>query len=739
MTNKYRAGDSQVDKLIVLGLGLLGASICAAAKKLGLANEIIGISRRQSTIEIAHAKEIIDKSSDSLATLAGNFGEDDLLVLAVPTLAMKSVLSECQEHVPPSVTITDVASVKTKIIEFAEQVNGDIPKNFVPGHPIAGSEKSGINAANPDLFKNHKVVLTPKEMTSKGHINKVSEIWTRLGADVTFMNADDHDRIFAATSHLPHYLAYSLVDTLSRESNANEIFDHAAGGFKDFTRIAGSDPIMWHDIALTNSQFILEIMDRYIADITKLRDAIEKKDSRYLVDTFNRSRLFKTKKTYRNDRGIDFISKPCGELRGEITVPGDKSVSHRSIIFGSLAQGTSEITGFLEGEDSLATLNAFREMGVLIEGPEDGRLIIHGVGLHGLTEPARELDLGNSGTSMRLMTGLLSAQEFKSRLVGDESLSSRPMRRVTVPLLEMGADIRTTADGTPPVEVIGGRLLKPIKYTLPIASAQLKSSLILAAMYADGESVIIEPVITRDHTERMMTAFGCNISVDDSSRSIKIQGGYQHIGTRIDIPGDISSAAFFMVAAAICPGSEINLLNIGINPTRIGVINILKEMGADIEITNRQDELCEPTANIRVRYSSLKGIEIPENQVSLAIDEFPRIFVAAACARGDTILWGAEELKVKESDRIESMAKGLKILGIETDVFDDGIKIIGGKIGSGTVNSNHDHRIAMAFSVAGLRSSGAITIQNCKNIATSFPNFVDIARSVGMKIDLESN
>ncbi|MEC7938754.1 MAG: bifunctional prephenate dehydrogenase/3-phosphoshikimate 1-carboxyvinyltransferase, partial [Pseudomonadota bacterium] len=286
---------------------------------------------------------------------------------------------------------------------------------------------------------------------------------------------------------------------------------------------------------------------------------------------------------------------------------------------------------------------------------------------------------------------------------------------------------------------IGGRLLKPIKYTLPIASAQLKSSLILAAMYADGESVIIEPVITRDHTERMMTAFGCNISVDDSSRSIKIQGGYQHIGTRIDIPGDISSAAFFMVAAAICPGSEINLLNIGINPTRIGVINILKEMGADIKITNRQDELCEPTANIRVRYSSLKGIEIPENQVSLAIDEFPIIFVAAACATGDTILRGAEELKVKESDRIESMAKGLKILGIETDVFDDGIKIIGGKIGSGTVNSNHDHRIAMAFSVAGLRSSGAITIQNCKNIATSFPNFVDIARSVGMKIDLESN
>ena len=308
-----------------------------------------------------------------------------------------------------------------------------------------------------------------------------------------------------------------------------------------------------------------------------------------------------------------------------------------------------------------------------------------------------------------------------------------------MPLLEMGADIRTTADGTPPVEVIGGRLLKPIKYTLPIASAQLKSSLILAAMYADGESVIIEPVITRDHTERMMTAFGCNISVDDCSRSIKIQGGYQHIGTRIDIPGDISSAAFFMVAAAICPGSEINLLNIGINPTRIGVINILKEMGADIKITNRQDELCEPTANIHVRYSSLKGIEIPENQVSLAIDEFPIIFVAAACAKGDTILRGAEELKVKESDRIESMAKGLKILGIETDVFDDGIKIIGGKIGSGTVNSNHDHRIAMAFSVAGLRSSGAITIQNCKNITTSFPNFVDIARSVGMKIDLESN
>jgi len=736
MNKTPNSGAYKINKLVVIGLGLLGSSLCAAAKKLGLARQVIGISRRQSTIEIALKKGVIDRSEDSISQLADEFRDGDVIVLAVPILSFPSILLECCKSVPTFVTITDVGSVKGSVIETAESIYGYIPDFFVPGHPIAGSEKSGINALNSKLFEEHKVIITPVEETQSKHINAVKTLWEQLGAEVRLMTPDEHDNVFAATSHLPHYLAYSLVDTLSKEKNADSIFDHAAGGFRDFTRIAASDPTMWHDIAVTNRDAILEIMDRYIHNLNDLRSAVSNKDSSYLIATFNRARDIKKSSKNKMSSLIDYRAKSVTGLRGTIEVPGDKSISHRSIIFGSLANGMSEINGFLEGEDSLATLNAFRDLGVVIEGPQDGRLVIHGVGLYGLSAPKGDIYLGNSGTSMRLMTGLLSAQPFRSRLVGDESLSGRPMRRVTDPLSDMGAVIEITEKGTPPVDISGTNKLTRINYLLPVASAQLKSSLILAAMYARGLSTIEEPVITRDHTERMMSAFGCGIT-SNVSGCIKIEGGKDYGGTRIDVPGDISSAAFFIVAALICPNSNITICNVGINPTRIGILNILEKMGADIEVINERHDLFEPTADLKVRYSTLKGIKIPKNQISLAIDEFPIIFIAAACASGETILRGAEELRVKESDRIESMAKGLETLGIQTTVYHDGIKIIGGEIGSGTVNSNHDHRIAMAFSIAAIRSSGEVLIEDCKNVATSFPNFIDLAKELGMRIDSE--
>ena len=736
MNKNMNSSAHNINKLVVIGLGLLGSSLCAAAKKLALAKQVIGISRRQSTIEIALSKGIIDRSVDSVSQLADEFSEGDVIVLAVPILSFPTILSECCKSAPSFVVITDVASVKASVIETAKSIYGHIPEFFIPGHPIAGSEKSGITAVNSDLFKEHKVIITPVKETKSKYIDVVKTLWRRLGADVRFMTPVEHDHVFAATSHLPHYLAFSLVDTLSREKNANSIFDHAAGGFRDFTRIAGSDPTMWHDIAVTNREAILEIMDRYIHNLNYLRSAISDKDSSYLIATFNRARDVKNSSKNKRSSLIDYRGGPVTGLKGTIEVPGDKSISHRSIIFGSLANGISEINGFLEGEDSLATLNAFRDLGVIIEGPQNGRLVIHGVGLYGLSAPKGDIYLGNSGTSMRLITGLLSAQPFRSRLVGDESLSGRPMRRVAEPLSDMGAVIEITDKGTPPVDISGTKKLTSINYSLPVASAQLKSSLILAAMYAKGISTIKEPVVTRDHTERMMEAFGCGIT-SNVSGCVKIEGGKDYRGTRINVPGDISSAAFFIVAALICPNSNITICNVGINPTRIGILNILEKMGADIQVINERHDLFEPTADLKVKYSPLKGIKIPENQISLAIDEFPVIFIAAACASGVTILRGAEELKVKESDRIESMAEGLETLGIQTTVYDDGIKIIGGEIGSGTVNSNHDHRIAMAFSIAAIRSSGEILIEDCKNVATSFPNFIDLAKELGMRIDSE--
>lgn len=426
-----------------------------------------------------------------------------------------------------------------------------------------------------------------------------------------------------------------------------------------------------------------------------------------------------------------FITEGQSTIRGEINVPGDKSISHRSIILASIANGTSTVDGFLAGEDCLATLNAFQRMGVAIEGPIDNRLIIHGVGKNGLKQAATPLYLGNSGTSMRLMTGLLAAQQFDSQLTGDESLSKRPMERVSRPLINMGAQV-STHDGKPPLMITGGQQLSGIEYVMPVASAQVKSCLLLAGMYANGDTTVIEPGVTRDHTERMLTSFAYPLK--KSGDRVTISGGGELEASDIQVPGDISSAAFFMVAASIINDAEITIRNVGINPTRIGVLKILEAMGADINVINKR--LCgdEPVADIWIKSAKLEGIDIPIDWVPLAIDEFPVIFIAAAVANGRTILRGAKELRMKESDRIDAMVRGLQSLGLDAQSLEDGAIINGGTLQGGVVDSFGDHRIAMAFAVAGCVAKGAITIKNTDNVATSFPDFVELANRVGMNI-----
>lgn len=421
-----------------------------------------------------------------------------------------------------------------------------------------------------------------------------------------------------------------------------------------------------------------------------------------------------------------------GKLKGNIRVPGDKSISHRSIMFGSIAEGTSHISGFLEGEDSLNTLRAFRALGVNIEGPDEGRVVIKGVGMNGLRPAEHPLDVGNSGTSMRLLAGLFAGQAFDIELKGDVSLSKRPMARVTKPLEEMGARVDTTEDGRPPLKISGGQPLHGINYVMPMASAQVKSCCLLAGLYAQGTTCVTEPAPTRDHTERMLAAFGWPLKKNGST--VCVDGPAKLTACDIDVPADISSAAFFMVGASIAEGSDILLEHVGINPTRTGVIDILRLMGANIELRNQREIGGEPVADIRVRSAPLQGAVIPESLVPLAIDEFPAIFVAAACAQGETVVTGAEELRVKESDRIQVMADGLLSLGIDARPTPDGMVIQGGVIKSGSVHSRDDHRIAMAFAMAGLRAEGKIEIEDCENVNTSFPDFVGLASRAGLGI-----
>ncbi len=431
-----------------------------------------------------------------------------------------------------------------------------------------------------------------------------------------------------------------------------------------------------------------------------------------------------------------FITNPSNSMYGNLKIPGDKSISHRSIMLGSLANGVTKISGFLEGKDVLSTLQCFQNMGVKIERNSDN-IIIYGVGLNGLKKSLVPLNFGNSGTSVRLISGILAAQTFDSELYGDESLSKRPMSRVINPLVQMGALIESN-DGKLPLKIKGGQTLKGIHYDLPVASAQVKSCILLAGLYAQGETCIKESILTRDHTERMLKGLGYRI--DTNKNKICLTGGAQLNATKIQVPSDISSAAFFIVAASIAPQADITLIGVNINPTRTGIIDILKLMGANLSLSNECVIGGELLANIRIQSAQLKGIRIPKDLVPLAIDEFPAIFIAASCAKGETILTNAKELRVKESDRIQVMADGLSILGIENEVFEDGIKIKGGVFSkpSSTIKSHHDHRISMSFAIASLRCHYSIEIEDVDNVQTSFPNFVELANQIGMNINLVS-
>ena len=427
----------------------------------------------------------------------------------------------------------------------------------------------------------------------------------------------------------------------------------------------------------------------------------------------------------------DWVSASAGPLRGSVRVPGDKSVSHRALMLAAIAEGSSHIRGFLEGEDTRATAAVLTQLGVRIEAPSPGERLVHGVGLRGLRGSAQPLDCGNAGTGMRLLAGLLAGQAFESVLVGDPSLSNRPMRRVTDPLAQMGAVVET-ADGRPPLRLAGGSALHGIRYALPMASAQVKSAVLLAGLYATGSTEVIEPHPTRDYTERMLAAFGWPIEFEPGRA--RLDGGHALRAIDVDVPADFSSAAFFLVAASIVPGSELRLPAVGLNPRRTGLLQALRLMGADITVERQREAGGEPVGDLLVRHAPLHGVEVPAELIPDMIDECPVLFVAAAAATGRTVVRGAAELRVKESDRIATMAAGLRTLGVAIGETPDGAIVEGGPIGGGAVESLTDHRIAMSFAVAGLLAADPVRINDCRHVATSFPGFRELANGCGFAL-----
>lgn len=734
-----------IKRVLVIGLGLIGGSFAKALKTRSCVEEVVGADRNPDECRLGLDLGVVDRVAEDLAA---EVGLADLIVLAVPVKAMEKVLAEIKPHLRLQTLVTDVGSTKTNLVTAARAIFGRLPPTFIPGHPIAGAEKSGVRASDADLFERHKLILTPLPETDPDATLELARLWQAVGAEVLQMEVERHDEVLAATSHLPHLLAFSLVDTLAREEENLDIFRYAAGGFRDFTRIAASDPTMWHDICIANREAILAQIDRYTSGVGRLRAAVDSGDSETLLGIFTRAksardhftRLINKTGYSSNDHmaGVSLRAQRTDEIDGQINLPGDKSISQRAIILASLAEGVTDITGFLENEDSLATLQALRDMGVVIEGPHQGQVRVYGVGLNGLQPPPGPLYLGHSATAMRLLAGVLAAQPFDTELFGDEALSQRNMTRVVDPLRAMGAQIEISDTGGAPLRIKGGQALQGIEYTLPMPSAQVKSALLLAGLWASGETRIREPVLTRDHTERMLAAFGADVEAGEQGVVIKAPRALT--ATRVAIPRDISWAALCGIAVAGSGHGQLELDAVGMNPTRTGALEVLQQMGLQVEVNAQPDQAGEPVAQLNIQAGSrLQAVQVGGELLSRAMDELPLLLVAAAQAEGVSRFNGLSRLRHKEEDPVGRTVELLRTLGINVEESEDEVVVTGAGINGGQVDAAGSLRAGMAALALGFSCSEPCLIDRCGSLLSACPDFVEQAQRVGLKVHKEED
>lgn len=739
------SGQSQyrLDRVLIIGLGLIGGSFAKALKIRSCVREIVGADRNEDECRLGLELGVIDRVASDLEA---EVSAADLIVLAVPVKAMESVLEQIRPWLRLRTLVTDVGSTKGNLVAAARRLFGQLPPTFIPGHPIAGAEKSGVRAADADLFERHKVILTPLPETDPNATLELARLWQAVGAEVLQMEVERHDEVLAATSHLPHLLAFSLVDTLAREEENLDIFRYAAGGFRDFTRIAASDPTMWHDICIANRTAVLAQIERYTTGLERLRDAIDTGDSQSMLGIFTRAKAARdhftrllTGSAYSSNDHTARVTLRVGSdgsPAGELVLPGDKSVSHRAIILAAIADGVTDISGFLESEDSLATLQAMRDMGVVIEGPHQGHVRIYGVGLHGLKPPPGPLYLGHSATSMRLLAGVLAAQPFDTELFGDESLSRRNMSRVAEPLRLMGAEIETGEGGGPPLKIKGGRRLQGIHYPLPMPSAQVKSALLLAGLWAEGETRIVEPVATRDHTERMLCALGVEVHRERDEVCLKSVNALQ--ATRVDVPRDLSWATLFILVASLKPDADLLLKGVGVNPSRSGALRVLERMGAVITLSNQRLQAGEPVADIHVQTGkALSAVSVDLSDLATAADEVPLLLVAAACAAGTSRFTGLSGLRHKEDDPVSQTARLLQQLGVVVVLEQDRIEVRGGHINGGEVLLQGQIRVAMAALAAGLCGRDTLKIGGGGCLLVAYPDLIELMQRLGLNVHKE--
>ncbi len=716
--------DTKRVNLLVVGLGLIGGSIALCAKNSPLVEKIVALDPDAEAIEKGLKLGLIQRGlTEPKRELFKNEQNPWIVMISSPVDTERFALEEILPILPPNTVVTDAGSVKGELVAELHRLCAHEGVPFVGGHPIAGTEKSGVENAVEGLFEGAVVVLTPLEETDASAMELVHGFWESLGAQVETMDPYTHDEVFSAVSHLPHAVSYALVNAIiSAQKSGSPLLEYTGGGFKDFTRIAASNPAMWQAIFLQNRENLLEHIEIYQKELASIHQAVKERDKKRLFNLLERACYSRRSLEAQDEIVVHPREEP---FTGSYTLPGDKSISHRAVMLSALAEGESRIEGLLESDDVNSTISVLRALGVRIS-KQRREVVITSGGVSKLQEPNAVLDAGNSGTTFRLMTGILSSLPLFTVLSGDASLRRRPMGRVIKPLRLMGANIMARAnDSLPPLAIRGGSL-KAIEYTLPVASAQVKSAILLAGLNAEGETVVVEPMPTRDHTERMLKHAGAKVWREET-RVILQPGSLEP--RRWQVPGDLSSAAYLLTAAALIPKSEILLKGVGVNPTRTGFLSILERMGFKIALENQKMLCGEPVADLRAAYTGeLKGIEVKGQDIPLAIDEIPLVALLGVFAQGDTVISDAQELRVKESDRIHGVVSQLSLLGAEIEEQPDGMVIHGtGRLkGGATVSSMGDHRLAMMLTLAAMVSEEPVRIKGAHWVSISFPQFYTI-------------
>ena len=789
----------EIQRLAILGTGLIGASVALAAKRAGAAQVVAGFDPDPAALEASLARGALDEPVDSLAVAVAGA---ELVVVAAPVAQVAAQVRAALEASGDETTVTDVGSTKSGACEAA----GRSPR-FVGGHPVSGSEARGAEHASAELFDGATWFLTPLAETDPARYRLVHGFVSALGATPVAVDPQAHDRLVALTSHLPHALANLLVN----QAGATRVEGHeplaaAGGSLRDMTRVAGANPRIWVDIFVENAASLRESLAEHRRRVEQLEAALDAGDAGFLArwigeaagnrrqmlaDAFPDPGELQQLRVHVPDRpgvlagitqalGAERINiedfelhhvspgprrdadaprhrrrrgraggraarvaglrrrrlagagrmkiEPATALRGHIAVPGDKSISHRAVLVGAIADGETLVEGFGRSADTESTIAAVRRLGVTVHEDDVDTIRVEGAGLRGLRQPEGPVDCGNSGTTLRLLAGILAGQEGRFELTGDESLRRRPMERIAEPLALMGASVGTN-DGKPPLLVEGGEL-NGIRYELPVASAQVKSCVLLAGLYAQGRTTVVEPVPTRDHTERLLAAAGAPVTKRQGRVSVGPAESLR-LGS-ISVPGDFSAAAPFLVAATLLPGSELTIHDVGLNPTRTGLLDVLERMGARITIFHRQRSGGEPIGDLEVHSAELTATAVRAEEIPRLVDELPLFALAAACARGESRVEGARELRVKETDRIETVTTALRSLGVRITPRDDGFRVRGvpTRPRGGTVSSQGDHRIAILAAVAGLVSSQGVDLEGAEAVAVSFPGFFELLDSV---------